>query len=258
MPLSPALPEGFLNLPVAHRALHDGAAGRPENSRAAVQAAVDAGYAVEIDVQPSSDGVPMVFHDYHLNRLTEAAGSLRARMAAELKAIRLRGSDETIPTLAEILALVSGRVPVLIEIKDQDGDMGPVVGALETAVAALIALCKGPVAVMSFNPHSMAVMAGAAPQIARGLITSAYDPADWPLLSARTRDVLRGIPDYDEVGASFISHEATDLGRARVADLKARGAAVLCWTIRSPQAEAEARKIAANVTFEGYRPGFPA
>ncbi len=252
------LPDAFLTVPVAHRALHDAAQGRPENSRAAVQAAVDAGYAIEIDVQPSSDGVPMVFHDYHLHRLTETAGSLRARSAAELGTIRLRGSSETIPTLAEILALVAGRVPVLIEIKDQDGDMGPVVGALETTVAAQIAPCKGPVAVMSFNPHSMAVMAGAAPQIARGLITSAYAPADWPLLSARTRDVLREIPDYDEVGACFISHEAADLGRARVAALKARGAAVLCWTIRSAEAEAEARRIAANVTFEGYRAAIPA
>ena len=63
---------------------------------------------------------------------------------------------------------------------------------------------------------------------------------------------LRAIPDYDRVGASFVSHEWRDLRRPRVADLAARGAVVLCWTIRSPADEAQARKVAANVTFEGY------
>jgi glycerophosphoryl diester phosphodiesterase len=252
------LPDVFLTVPVAHRALHDAAQGRPENSRAAVQAAVDAGYAIEIDVQPSSDGVPMVFHDYHLHRLTDTAGSLSARPSAALRTVQLKGAAETIPTLSEILSQVAGRVPLLIEIKDQHGDMGPVSGALEQAVAALLTAYKGPVAVMSFNPHSMAVMAGTAPSIPRGLVTSAFHPADWPLLSSRTRDVLRGIPDYDDVGACFISHEATDLGRPRVADLKSEGAGVLCWTIRSAEAEAEARKVAANVTFEGYLAVIPA
>ena len=69
---------------------------------------------------------------------------------------------------------------------------------------------------------------------------------------------LRDIPDYDPTGSSFISHEAADLARNRVADLKSRGAAILCWTIRSPEAEAAARKFADNVTFEGYRAALPA
>ena len=82
-------------------------------------------------------------------------------------------------------------------------------------------------------------------------MTSAYDPAHWPL-SAATCDRLRDIPDFDRVGASFISHEASDLSRQRVSDLKAAGANILCWTVKSPEAEAEARKVAQNVTFEGY------
>ena len=97
-----------------------------------------------------------------------------------------------------------------------------------------------------------------APDVPRGLTTSAYRAEDWKLLPARTRDRLRDIPDYDSVNACFISHEADDLPRPRVADLKQRGAAILCWTIRSPEAEAEARKIAQNVTFEGYAAAIPA
>ncbi|MDD8024345.1 MAG: glycerophosphodiester phosphodiesterase family protein [Paracoccaceae bacterium] len=248
----------FLRLPIAHRALHDRAAGRPENSRAAVRAAVAAGYGIEIDVQPSADGVPMVFHDYDLKRLTGVAGPARGRSAAELGATRLLDAEDGIPTLAEVLEIVAGHVPLLIELKDQDGAMGPDVGPMERAVAAALAGYAGPVAVMSFNPHAVAAFHAVAPDIAVGLTTSAYRPEDWTLLPAAVRTDLAQIPDYDRVGACFISHEAADLGRARVAALKAQGAAVLCWTIRSPEAEAKARRIADNITFETYLAAQPA
>ncbi|WP_413869049.1 glycerophosphodiester phosphodiesterase family protein [Albidovulum sp.] len=258
LPAPVPLPPAFLRAPLAHRALHDRSAGRPENSPAAFRAAIAAGYGIECDIQPSADGVPMVFHDYDLKRLTGVAGRIRGHTAAELRALRLLGSGEGIPTLAEMLALVAGRVALLIEVKDQDGAMGPGVGPLEQAVAAELEGYAGPVALMSFNPHSVAALARAAPALPRGLTTSAYAPGDWPLLTAATRDRLREIPDYGATGASFISHEAADLSRPRVADLKDGGAAVLCWTIRSPEAEAEARRIAANVTFEGYAAAIPA
>ncbi len=246
------LPEVFLTRPIAHRAYHDRAAGRPENSPAAFRAAIAAGYGIETDIQPSADGVPMVFHDYDLKRLTGIAGRIRGRTAAELGRIRLLKGEDGIPTLAEILALVAGRAPLLIEIKDQDGTMGPEVGPLERAVAALLDGYAGPVALMSFNPYSVEALAEAALDRPRGLTTSAYTAADWPLLPAQVRDRLREIPDYDRVGASFISHEAADLDRPRVAELKAKGAAVLTWTIKSPEAEVAARRIAQNVTFERY------
>ncbi|MCX7645736.1 MAG: glycerophosphodiester phosphodiesterase family protein [Rhodobacteraceae bacterium] len=252
------LPRAFLGPPLAHRGYHDRAAGRPENSRAAFAAAIAAGYGIECDVQLSADGRAMVFHDDELDRLTPERGPVRQRGAAELGRIPLRGSDgEGIPTLAEVLRLVAGRVALLVEIKDQDGAMGPAVGALEAAVAADLAGYGGPVAVMSFNPHSVAAFAGHAPDVARGLTTSAWHAKDWEGIPDEVRRRLRGIPDYDRVGASFISHEAKDLGRPRVAELKARGAAVLCWTIRSAEAEAAARRIAHNVTFEGYAAAIP-
>ncbi|MEX1661407.1 glycerophosphodiester phosphodiesterase family protein [Thioclava sp. 15-R06ZXC-3] len=247
-----ALHPAFLNLPIAHRALHDTAAGRPENSLAAMRAAIAAGYGIELDLQSSADGEVMVFHDYSLHRLTEETGPVKGRTAAELSNIALRGGDEGIPTLAEVIALVDGRAPLLIEIKDQDGAMGPNVGQLEAAAAELLRDYPGPLAVMSFNPHSIAAFSNAAPAICVGLTTSAYDAQDWQLLPAARRDALRSIPDFDAVGAQFISHEAKDLDSPRVADLKARNVPVLCWTIRSLEAELQARRMANNVTFEGY------
>ena len=250
--MRPALPAAFLTTPLAHRGYHNRAAGRIENSLGAFRAAIAAGYGIEMDVQLSADGVAMVFHDEAMQRLTAAEGFVWDYTAAELGQIPLRDSAETIPTLQQALALIDGQVPLLIEIKDRTETMQPTDGRLEAATAAVLAGYSGPVAVMSFNPHSVAHMARLAPQVPRGLTTSAFDPAGWAPLPPETCDALRPIPDYDRTGSSFISHEAADLTRPRVADLKAAGAAVLCWTIRSPEAEAAARKVAQNITFEGY------
>lgn len=253
-----SLPGAFLRQPLAHRALHDVTKGRPENSCAAVRAAMVAGYGIEIDLQLSRDGCAMVFHDYDLDRLTGETGALRLRDAAELRSIVLTGGDEGIPDLAQVLALVAGRVPLVVELKDQHGSLGDVDGALERAVVRDIAGYEGPLALMSFNPHMVARLARLAPNVPRGIVTCAYAPAKWPELSEATRTRLRGIPDYESAGCSFISHQADDLDRPRVAELKARGATVLCWTVRSTGAEARAREVADNITFEGYNPAIPA
>lgn len=251
--MNPQLHSSFLNAPLAHRALHDVTDGRPENSLAAIKAAMTHGYGIEIDVQLSADDHAMVFHDYAMDRLAEASGPIRQRSASDLGQVRLRGGDEGVPTLPEVLAVVDGRVPLLIEVKDQDGAMGSSIGPLEQAVVGALSGYVGPVGLMSFNPNSVAYFQEHAPQWPRGLTTSAYDPTNWPL-AEETCTHLRMIPDYDRVGASFISHEASDLARDRVIDLKTEGAHILCWTIRSPEEEAKARKVAQNVTFEGYLP----
>lgn len=246
-----SLPPGFLARPFAHRGLHG--PGRPENSLAAMRAAVRAGFGIEIDVQPSADGRAMAFHDDVLDRMTAESGPIRARDSASLRRTRLRDGDDGIPTLDEALALIGGAVPLLIEIKDQDGAMGGDVGGLESLVAEALTGYPGPVAVMSFNPHSVAVMAELAPTVPRGLTTCAFTPEDWPLPGETARH-LAAIPDYDRTGACFISHGHRDLDLPRVAALKSRGAAILCWTIRSAAEEEAARRIADQITFEGYTP----
>lgn len=244
------LPEAFLQRSLAHRALHDIENGRPENSRAAIQAAISAGYGIEIDIQLSADDQAMVFHDYNLARLTMAEGRVRDTSAADLEKTQLRAGAEGIPALPEVLDLVAGQVPLLIEIKDQDGAMGPDIGPLESSVAQALQGYAGPVAVMSFNPHSVIRLAELAPDIPRGLVTCAYQPSAH--LDAAVCDVLREIPDYGRADCCFISHEKEDLARPRVAALKADGARILCWTVRSPEEEAQARKVAENITFERY------
>ncbi len=251
------LPRIFLTKPIAHRGYHNLAAGRPENSRAAFLAAIDAGYGIEMDLQCTKDNQAMVFHDYDLTRLTGEKGAIQQRSAAEMAKIQLVGGDENVPSFAEVLALVAGRAPLLVELKDQDGEMGPNIGPLEQAVVNTLAGYEGPVALMSFNSHSVAKLAELAPDLPRGLVTESWTDKDTQMIPAKRRQILREIPDYSRVGACFISHEAADLPRPRVAELKASGAHVLCWTIRSPETEAEARKIADNITFEGYAATLP-
>ena len=249
--IPPVLPRSFAQTPFAHRALHDATQGRPENSRAAIHAAISAGYGIEIDVQLSRDGAAMVFHDYTLERLTGNAGAVNLLDAQALKAVTLSGSAEGIPDLAEVLEIVAGRVPLLIELKDQDGLMGSDIGPLERATAQALGGYHGEVAVMSFNPHPVAAMKELCGHIPRGLTTSAFDPEAWGLPEVVCAH-LRDIPDYIRVGASFISHEVADLDRPRVSDLKAAGAVIGCWTVKSATQEAQARRIADTITFEGY------
>lgn len=247
----------FLSTPFAHRGYHDLAQGCPENSRSAFLAAVRAGYGIELDLQLSSDGDAIVFHDYDLGRLTGQNGAVRQSNTADLGKLRLAGSNETIPTLTQVLELVGGRVPLLIELKDQDGALGSDVGLLEQATCTALASYKGPAALMSFNPYSVACFKEMAPTIPRGLTTGSFSNAKWHMVPASTLNKLQSIPDYDRVGACFISHAVDELSDARVSALKDDGTSVLCWTVRSQAQETAARKFADNVTFEGYVSNIP-
>ncbi|WP_235912937.1 glycerophosphodiester phosphodiesterase family protein [Oceanomicrobium pacificus] len=255
---APDLPGAFLERPIAHRALHSAAGGVAENSMAAIEAALGAGYGIEVDLQLSADGEAMVFHDDDLKRLTGHKGAVRARTADELAALPLKAGGGTIPRLSDLLDRVNGHVPLLIEIKDQTGQLGPAVGPLEERTCALLKHYDGPVALMSFNPHSVARCAEFAPAIPRGLVTCRFGRRDFlKVPMARLRE-LQPLPDVDRVGAAFVSHDRRDLSNPALAPLKARGMPLLCWTVRSAAEEAAARQVADNITFEGYRPEPPA
>ncbi|QXT39789.1 glycerophosphodiester phosphodiesterase family protein [Gymnodinialimonas ceratoperidinii] len=252
--MNPPLPPVFLRRPLTHRGLHDRARGVIENSAGAVRAAVAQGYGIEIDVQLASDGAAMVFHDDKLDRLTPESGPIRGWASRDLVNVTLTGSSETVPTLPEVLEIVDGQVPLLIELKDQSDGNGVAPDELERAVAAALKDYDGPVAVMSFNPYMVANLAKRAPSVPRGIVTDGYNETEWPDLAPDTLRALREIGAFHDVGASFISHNRADLAAPRVAELKASGVPILCWTVRSPEQEAEARRVADNITFEGYIP----
>ena len=135
----------------AHRGLHNDTL--PENSLAAFEAACQKGYGIELDIQLSADGEVMVFHDYTLIRMTGKEGRVCDLTAAELKSLSLKDTNETIPTFAEVLALVNGRVPILVELKGEDlnADLCP-------KAAVLLRAYKGNYCIESFNPMLIRAM----------------------------------------------------------------------------------------------------
>lgn len=252
MVINSELSADFIEVALAHRGLHDRKRGIIENSPSAIKAALKSGYGAEIDVQLSYDGVAVVFHDDNLDRLTHESGPVNGYKVHDLQKIHLKESADYIPTLQEVLEITSNQAPLLIELKDQSKCLGESDGRLEQAVTSVLKSYGGPIAVMSFNPWMVVNLSKLAPEIARGLTTSSYYPHNWPEISAARLDELREIPDYNDVRACFISHEANDLDRPRVAELKSQGGKILCWTIRSLTDENIAYKIADNITFEGY------
>jgi len=219
-----------------------------------VRAAVSAGYGIEIDLQLSADGAAMVFHDPRLERLTAERGPVRERRAAELSATPLAGGDEGIPTFAEILAIVAGRVPLLVELKDQTGEFGPGDDTLERAAAGAVAGYPGPLAFMSFNPHMVAALAALAPDVPRGLVSRDFVAEAWPGLAPELRRSLASMADLERIEAAFVSRNWRHLGHPRVAEARAGGRDVMCWTIRSAEEAAAALALADQITFEGFEP----
>lgn len=203
----------------AHRGLHD--ARRPENSLAAFEAAIAAGMGIECDVQLSADRVAVVFHDLTTDRLTGSTGWVRARSAAALGAMTLRGSDQTIPTLAQALALIAGRTPLLIEIKSQGRARNK---TLCRAVAGALKDYDGPVAVMSFDPRVPGWFALHARRIPRGLVASDD--------SGRGGALGRRLALW-RAAAQFLAYDVRNLPSRFAARQRRRGLPVLTWTVRS-------------------------
>lgn len=158
---------GKLLCEYAHRGLHKGnAAGTPpENSLEAFELACSEGFGIELDVQLSSDGVVMVFHDDTLIRMTGIEGKVCDYTAEELGRIKLVDSEQTIPTFREVLSLVDGRVPLLVELKGESFDK-----SLCPKVAEILKEYKGDYCLESFNPLLVGEMKKYLPDSYRGLL----------------------------------------------------------------------------------------
>ncbi len=220
----------------AHRGLHS--AQVPENSRAAFAAAMAAGHGIELDVQRSSDGHSVVFHDDTLDRLTGETGLVKRRTARQLGEIRLAGSEETIPTLRQVLAQVAGRVPVLIEVKAEDGS-GTAGHCL--AVRRVLEGYTGPHAVMSFDPRVLRWFRKYSPRTLCGLVMTEEDSSRLTGAIVRHLALWHARPD-------FLAYDIRDLPSRFASSQRARGLALATWTVRgSEQAERAARHADAPI-----------
>jgi len=231
--------------PAAHRGLWR-PGGAPENSLAAFQAACEAGYGVELDVQLSADGEAMVFHDDSLERMTGATGRLRDRTAADLADLRLRGTDEAIPTLLETLALIGHRAMVYVELKTPYGEVGP----LEQRVHEILIDHNGPVAVIGFNPYSHAWFAERFPGLLRGLDSYSY-AGDSQLSEGQRRSFAR-LEHVEIARPHFLALGLDMLPDARAAEYRAQGMPVIAWTVRDQGQWESLDGCCDNMIFEGF------
>ena len=214
----------------------------------AFRAAVERGYGIELDVRLSSDNVLVVFHDDTLNRVVGIDGRVDAFTYKELSKMHLSGKEDTIPSFSEVLRLVGGRVPLLVEIKEDAGN-----SAVSTAVAEMLKSYSGDYIVESFNPFSVANVKKALPDVAVGILSQNF-----------LRDKKYRKPSYFLLGAlllnficrpAFIAynhehHSSLSLKIAR----RIFGAPIFAWTVRSEEEEKKAKKNGFEaIIFEGYK-----
>ncbi|MXO61098.1 glycerophosphodiester phosphodiesterase [Altererythrobacter salegens] len=230
----------------AHRGLHTSA--DVENSPGAFAAAIARGMGIECDIQLSGDGQAMVFHDWELDRLTAETGPVADRTAAELGAIALGSSGERIPTLRDLLGLVRGRVPLLIEIKSRR-EMR--IGAVCLAVRRVLEGYGGEAAIMSFDPRVAAWFGRNAPGIVRGLVVTEENDRTFIGTIRRYLWLWDAKPD-------FLAYDVRDLPSGFAAAQRRRGLPLLTWTVRTPALRLLASQFADAPIAEGEGVANPA
>lgn len=229
--------------PVAHRGLHDDAA--PENSIAAFEKAIARGFAIETDVQVTKDGVPLIFHDDLLDRMTNGQGDVREKTFNEICDLTLNGSEEKIPLFTEFLRFVDGRVPLLIEIKDHKN-----IGEAEKIIYNYLAEYKGKYAVQSFNPFIIKWFKQNTTCTA-GVLSSSFDKVP---LAFWKKIVLKKLWMLKNCKADFVSYEQHGGQKLKKLKKLKGNLPILFWTIRSEQEAQEAKKICDNIIFENFIP----
>ena len=226
--------------PIAHRGLWDETV--PENSLTSYRRAIEAGFPIEIDVHLTTDGKIVVAHDDDFSRLCGVQKPVRECSSQEIRTFRLLGTEEPVPFLDETLALVDGKVPLLIEIKDHP-DPGP----LEEALVRMLRNYRGAFAIQSFNPFLLKRIKRLAPEFLRGLLATWYYPAmpKWKqafLHSLRSRIFCQ--PD-------FISYDIVHLPNRFV---RPKRTPLLCWTVRDVATQRKAKSVGGNIIFENFLP----
>ena len=221
-----------------------------ENTAGAFAAAMARNYAIECDVQLTADGGIVVFHDHLLDRLTSSTGPLRARTLAELKQVRIRQSSDRMQTLAELLEQVDGRVALIIELKSRwDGRAD-----LARRAAHALGSYRGACALMSFDPQLVEALAALAPTLTRGSVADRAAHPSWAFLPLACRLELRNLAHLGRTRPHFLAFDAGGLPWPPVRRFRERGGPVICWTVRSPEQAALARRYCDQITFEGFLP----
>lgn len=233
----------LVEYPIAHRGLHTDE--MPENSLGAFQNAIDNGYPIELDVHLTCDGTVVVFHDDSLARVTNKDGYVKNLTKDTLKDYSLFGTKYTIPTFKEVLDLVDGQVPILIEVKNTGK-----VGELESALLKILKDYTGEYAIQSFNPYVLEWFKKNAPQIARGQLAGYFKGEK---LSFIKKFALKRMLLNKKISCpDFISYDARNVPNRFVN--KYKNLPLLVWCVRSQDEYLKKVKYCDNIIFENFEP----
>ncbi len=230
-------------IPIAHRGLHN--EFFPENSLPAFANAIECGYAIETDVQVTKDGVPLVFHDALLDRMTKMKGDIREKNFNEVCDATLGSTEEKIPLLTEFLKFVDGRVPVLLEVKDHGN-----VGEAEEIIKETLDGYNGDIAVQSFNPFVVKWFKQNTTYPA-GLLSSFFRDVE---MAKWKKTVLKNLLLLNYSKADFVSYECSDGNEfKKLKNLKGK-VPILFWTVRDAKDAELYCESCDNIIFENFSP----
>lgn len=232
----------------AHRGLHEKDKSVPENSMAAFAKAVEAGYGIELDINLTADGTVVVFHDDSLLRVCGVDKLITNCTAAELSAYRLENTSEGIPLLEDVLKLVDGRVPMIIELKNTKNWPDLCVKA-----AALLSDYPGPYCIESFHPGIVRWFYKNQPKVVRGQLSANHrsfegTPLWQSLLIASIMTNVASRPHFIAYNHEDARH------RLRLRFFKMLGGKLIGWTVRDTDNSDECQRRFDVIIFEFFRP----
>lgn len=241
--------DSFQNCLFAHRGLFDNTCYVPENSLLAFQKAIDNGYGIELDVQLTKDKVPVVLHDYNLERVCGENIQVSSLTFEELSTYKLYHSSESIPSLAEALNLIDGQVPLMIELK---------VGLSYTEtcqkVANVLKPYKGQYCIISFSPLALQWFKEKMPNVIRGQLSTNFFKDDIngsPTIQFMLTHLLLNFasrPDFISYNCKYESNPSLNICKNLF------GVPIAMWTVRNEEQYEELSQKYNMIVFDSFIP----
>ncbi|MEM9107057.1 MAG: glycerophosphodiester phosphodiesterase family protein [Pseudomonadota bacterium] len=226
--------------PITHRGFHDLNQQVWENTPSAFARAIEAGFAIECDLQLAGDDVPLVFHDYETDRLCGVSGTVREMGSQAVTQLAVGGTNDHVPTFADFLGQVDGQVGLVIELKAPREDHNVI---FAEAVLADLEGYQGQACLMSFDSGLVGELLDRRPQWPVGLVAAEFNDAE----RQKNREAQK-------LPLDFLSFCVDHLPSAFVSDMRARGLPVITWTVRDEAGRMATAQFADQMTFEGFDP----
>ena len=221
-----------------------------ENSLPAFECAIKNGYAIELDIQLTKDYEIVVFHDSTLIRMTGQKGKVSDYTFNELQELNLLNTNQKIPSLQQVLKLVNGQTPILIEIKPNDFK----IGILETKLMQLLNNYNGQYAIQSFNPFIILWFKKNAPNVVRGILSAKFTKNFENRPSVIKRIILKSMILNKFFTPNFIAYNVLDLPSKKIEAYKNKGITILGWTVKSQQQYEKIKDYVDNIIFQDFKP----